>query len=336
MLAWAYQAFKRVAPAIMPGSDPIIKVIEQSDRVAESVLGDLHKQADFRLDEAQSLRDALKREENEWNYLNDFLESLRPPADRQPLPGKIMAVIQQVEDLIKVLQETEQFERADFRDEAVRYQLDETRQRVRKGMSGLNAQPTLLARIERLEPLKEIGRLEEHVREAAEKCGSDAADSLGALYDLTLFPELSQAIRAVIEKFVQARAEGRALWQTLGAEYSDWVYEKAGILLPKLSPPDLRALADEVDALSREEMEFEEVFRKLKNKPVVAAGGVFDPTKPENRVYLSLFPQRPPGSSKVYRRFNRFISVEPMPTIIRQSRSYIPDWVYQCLTVGVP
>jgi hypothetical protein len=327
MLAWAYQAFKPIDPHIMPGAyDPAEDMTERSGKLAEKVLNVLQTKDDLTISDLLAIRKEVKDEEDEWNDLNDLYSLARPITPRKP-PGKFDSVSKRLERLIDVITTIERLESADLREEASRDRLDSVLMALKKEFEGFAIKPKLLTQASRLEHLTKLEVVEKHIVEAAEKCGSE---SLTDLFNTECFLDLKKSIEELIEKFTLAELEKAAMWEKLSQQYCQEVYEKAGILTPKIVPPDLRSLADCVDRLWKEDIAFEKAIDELKkNEPPVPVGGVFDPK--QHLDYLSHFPKNPPGSKRVERRFYRFASAKTVQTILSQSRAYIREWVQKYL-----
>ena len=328
MLAWAYQAFNRIDASIMPVSgDPVEDMAARSDLVADKVLALLQTEADLQLNELKALQEEVAFEENEWNCLNDFLDSLHYPVNRGRRSKKFSNAKEKLDSLIGVLEKLDYLRGADLRQEANRDQLDSIGQALRRQFNGYTIQESLLTQVDRLSPLTELYYLWQRIKEAAEDCGSDAPIHV---FSPDSFAKLSRAIRKLVEKFRDADAEDGTMWRAVSEEYCKLVSDKAGILLPKLFPLDLRLLRDRIDYLQAEDSEFSIALEKLRaDQPPVPTGGEVDPER--HREYLKLIPPKPPGSRKVYRRFHLFASSEVMNTILMQSRPYLPDWVQKYL-----
>jgi hypothetical protein len=326
MLAWAYVAFNRLYPDIMTDrSDPMDEMWRRSDKVASHIIETIKTKSPLPMDECEGLRKALKDEEHEWNNLHDFLGSLRPPAMSKGPSDKFKKTLETLETLIAILGSLERLKNADLREESARNDLETIDWETKKYFGGFVIQQDLLKQIEQFEHLTKLEVPGNHIIEAAKRCGSEAFDDV---YHGKSFANLHKSIQSLIDKFILAKAQDGTMWQKLSGEYCDKVYDLAGISTAKPIPPDLHGLADRIKRLQDEEAEFVKLIERLENEvPPVPDGGNFDPDR--HHAYLSLFPNKPPSSKKVRMRFYRFAQSRSMQTIIRQSRTQIPDWVQE-------
>lgn len=333
MLAWAYEAFGRIDPSIMPAThQPIQDLLERSDEIANRVLQTLQTRRDLRLSDLLELSKEIEYEESEWNQLKDFLGLLDPSATPMKLSANFTNTFDRLKELINIEDMLERLEDADLREPSRRSELENIDWMIKRDFEGFAIQQDLLKRVERLEPLTKLEALENRLIKAAEKCGSD---SLADLYDMNCFPHLNTEVRELIEKFAAAGALDGAMWRKLSQEYCEKVYNKASIRGPQLIPPDLQALADRIDRLRAEEIEFDGAIDEMERaEPPVPRGGDFDPA--QHREYLSLLPAKAPSSKRVELRFNRFTRSKIIQTILRQSRADLPDWVQKYVDEVIP
>lgn len=330
MLAWAYQAFSPFAPSVLPGPDPAEELVKRSDQVADRILKTIAEREDLGLVDLRSLQDELTREQHEWKDLGDFFDRLQhgPKKRHQPSETFTRAALL-VEGLVGIFVTLERLNEADLREESNGARLAEARLLLKRKFKSFAIQGRVLDQVERLEYLKEVPGFEpaSSIVEIASKCGSG---DLGDVFNLRLFPELAEKVRGIAHRFELARAVAGPMWKKVSEECSRMVDENAGILLPPLLPADLNALADRIDLLGAEERAFAEAIEELKkNEPPVPVEGVFNPE--QHLDYLSLFPKRPPGSKKVYRRFDRFAARLSTRAILQQSRRHLPAWIQEYL-----
>jgi hypothetical protein len=193
----------------------------------------------------------------------------------------------------------------------------------------------ILAELDRLRPLTSLFSLGARIRETVEKCSSPAPVEV---FESGLFEKLANYVREIDETFNSAAAKGGTMWQLVSADYEKLIYRDACILLPLSDLPKLDTLANTLDSLNAEEVEFTKAIALLQDRdrqPTVPSVEAFDPES--HLDYLQLIPRRAPQSLKVYYRFDRarrdalkFILEAPA------SRPHLPVWVHEYLDKGVP
>lgn len=343
MLAWAYQAFNRVDPSILPSPrDPAEDLISDGTRIAERVFDAIrsldpgptaaadaeNKDAMRQLrEEVKKMTVELRDHQGKWKELNDYLDLLHYEENRSKPAPEFMRVQQLCESLLHTLDNLDFLPNADWRRDETLERFDATRRVVMKRFDGFALQRNILTQLEHWEPLTRLRFLESRIVEAAALCDSESKIEI---YEERHFANLRRWIGELIDVLAQTGADSWKMWQIASADYCELVYNKAGILAPKIQPPDLRELARLVDRLIEEELEFKGRIDKLAMRmPNVPAHGRFDPQR--HLDYLEQFPKHPPRSRKVYRRFDRFATGEPMLTILKQSSAYLHNWVRKYL-----
>jgi hypothetical protein len=329
MLAWASEAFRGYL--VKPVRHPAEDLTDESDEVAAHCENILRSNAQLQLPELKTLQSGLERNESGWARLKDYLnelshaETLYKPSDK----------FYKAKNLLVTLSETwttlEQLKGVDFRRDAEREKLQACSRTLKGKLDGVAVQAKLLEQVERLEPLTRLPFLQNRVMEAADKCGSDVEWD-----EKNLFGVLSQSLSDFIQVFLQAGAKGGPLWRVLSVEYGDTLPARAGSLLPKPNPPDLSELVRHFESLEVEEEPLKQLWQDLwSRKPTVPSGGSFEPEAHLN--YLKRFPKEPPHSRRGYLQFKRsFAMIEPMPTILTQSRRNLPEWICKYLDEGIP
>lgn len=325
MLAWAYQAFNRIDPLAMPRPvDPVEALNAKGRQLAEAALERLRKKSDLRMADLREMQAGIEGHESKLKELDYYLELLNFPEEKNAPAPEFSKAKRLLEILIHIFDTFDDLRGADWREDKTIARFNAARVTIRRDLVEVAAQQKLLDDLEKWDDLVRLKVLEDHLREAAEKCGSDD------IYEDGHFADLKKQIEEMIKVLVQTGAESWPIWPTISVESCDLVYKKAGILKPKIQPPDLRALADLVARLMKEEQEFKQALDDLaRHMPPVAPQSYFDPEL--HAKYLKRFPDEAPGSRKVYLRFDRFATSEPMWTILKQSRSFLPDWVRKYL-----
>ncbi len=348
MLAWAYQAFNRFDPSILPSPrDPVEDLIAEGAQVAKRSLDAIRSMGAgvdsvedagnpdgtrrLRAD-VEKLTVALRGHQGKWNELNHYLDLLHYEEHHREPSTEFTGVQRLSESLLKTLEDLDGLRDADWRRDETLETLDAVRRTMMSEFGGFAMQQKILARIEHWDPLTRLRFLESRMTEAAELCDSDSPIEI---YEERHFADLKRWIGELIGVLTQTGADSWRMWEIASAEYCELVYKKAGILTPKIQPPDLHELAKCVDRLMKEEPEFKRKIEELtEQRPNVPAHGNFDPQRHPD--YLERLPKQPPGSRKVYRRFDRFAMGGPMQTILKQSRAYLPAWVRKYLEEGLP
>ena len=333
MLAWSYQAFQRKDATIVPPFDPAADLVSESDGVAEQVLTRMATEDGIALTELESLRESLKEEESKWRDLDDFLSFLpHTVVRRQPSPKFRRAKVN-LEYLMKALADLAELQKVDLRQESQQDLFEETRSLVNR-LVDIAWQEKLKKELARLEPLQGVHYYELQIQKVAEICGSEEPNRI---QELGHFDELADWVNHIVERFVESETEGSEMWRTASSDCCDLVYREACILRFASNPPDLKRLVVLLKELHHEEVMFLGAIDALEDRdrqPKVPEGGEFDPQRHED--YLGLIPAIQPGSRKTYLRFDRCARQHPMPTILNDSRQFLPNWVRSYLDKGVP
>lgn len=329
MLAWAYEAFCDyvVTPVRLPVEDLKEKNLQLAIRFDNALRSD--PQLEFV--QLKTMQRELKDTEDEWAKLTDYLSELPRVVRNIKLPARYYEVKQILSRLIDTWTTLEQLKSADFRQEAERERLDACRRILAGTLNGVALQRKLLEQEKQLEPLTNLTYLQNRIIDAAAKCGSDDEwDEKG------VFGELARCLDDMIGVFRTMGAEGGSLWRLISAEYCITVHARAGSLLPKPSPPDLSRLVVQFAELEAEEETLQAAWQDMGNrKPIVPSRSTFEPESYLD--YLGLFPKEPPHSRRGYIQFKRnFAMSEPIPTILAQSRRYLPEWICKYLDEGIP
>ncbi|MCA1565905.1 MAG: hypothetical protein LC803_09760 [Acidobacteria bacterium] len=329
MLAWAYEAFRDYVA--MPVSRPVEDLKEQNFRLAVSYEKALRSDGQLELAHLKTMQSKLKNAEDEWTKLTGYLNELPHVVTGIKLPAKFYEVKELLSRLIEIWTTLEQLQNADFRQEVELERLAACRRILASKFEGIALQGKLLAQEQQLEPLTNLTYLQNRIMDAAAKCGSD-----DEWEEKGVFIELAKCLRNMIEVFRKIGAEGGTLWRLISAEYCITVHARAGSLLPKPTPPDLSVLAAQFAKLEAEEETLRQVWQELwQRKPVIPSRSTFEAESYLD--YLGLFPTDPPHSRRGYLQFKRnFAMSEPIPTILAQSRRYLPEWICKYLDEGIP
>jgi hypothetical protein len=329
MLAWAYEAFQdHIA---IPVRRPLEDLKEQNLQLAISCEDALGSDGQLELDQLKRMQSELKHAEDEWAKLTAYLNELPRIVTGIKLPTKFYEVKELLSELIETWTTLDQLKSADLRQEVERERLNACRRTLKGKFDGVALQGRLLEQEQQLEPLTNLTFLQNRIFDAAAKCGSDDEwDAKG------VFGELAKCLHHMIEVFRETGAEGGTLWRLISAEYCITVHARAGSLLPKPSPPDLSDLAAQFTQLEAEEETLRQRWQEMgRRKPIVPSRSTFEPESFLD--YLELFPKDPPHSRRGYLQFKRnFAMSEPIPTILAQSRRYLPGWICKYLDEGIP
>jgi hypothetical protein len=329
MLAWAYEAFREHIS--LPLQLPIEDFKGQITKVAAEYENELGNNNKLELPALKEMQQGLKQAETEWARLTDYLNEIPHKTAALKLPEKFYEVSELVSAVDEVWTDIDELREADLRLPAEQARLETCRQTLQGKFEGIALQPRLLELERELEPLTTLPYLQNRITEAADKCGNDE------LWDVrNPFHELVGSINNMISLFRSVGADHGHLWCLISAEYCITVHARAGSFLPKPSPPDLAALAAQFAQLQAEEDTLAKLWRELKRtKPIVPSRSAFEP---EAHVeYLKRFPKDPPHSRRAFIQFKRnFAAIEPMPTILSQSRRYLPEWICKYLDEGIP
>jgi hypothetical protein len=329
MLAWSYEAFQDYVA--LPIRRPVEDLQEQKSQLALRYENALRHDGELELAGIKTMQSELKHAEDEWARLTDYLNELPRVLTGIQLSAKFYEVKELLSQMIETWTTLDQLKSADLRQEGERERLNACRRTLQGKFDGIALQGKLLAQEQQLEPLTNLTYLQNRILEAAARCGSDNDwDEQG------LFTELVKCLHNLIEVFRQIGAEDGPLWRLISAEYCITVHASAGSLLPKPSPPDLSALAEQFATLGAEEELLGQLWREMgKRKPLIPSRSTFEPEA--YLEYLGLFPKDPPHSRRGYIQFKRnFATIEPIPTILAQSRRYLPEWICKYFDEGIP
>lgn len=329
MLTWAYEAFGDYAA--VPAGNPVEDLKEQNLRLALGCEQMLRSDERLELAHLKAMQDGLKKAEEEWAELTDYLNELPRVVTGTRLPARYHETKELLSQLIETWATLDHLKNADFRQEVERERLDACRRDLASKFDGLAVQKKLFEQERRLEPLTNLNFLQNRVMDAADACGDDDRwDEKG------VFGELADCLRNMEALLRRVGAEGGVLWSLISQEYCLTVHARAGSLLPRPSPPDLSELTAQFAQLEAEEERFRRLWQGMINrKPVVPPRSSFNPESYLD--YLGLFPEDPPHSRRGYLQFKRsFAMSEPIPTILAQSRRYLPEWICKYLDEGIP
>lgn len=329
MLAWGYEAFRRHDPRLFtynPTEDLRRQIGEVAARV-ENVIG---TNPNLKQSDLEALRAEVRQHEAAWQRLRDYLNELPAVPERPHTPESFEAVKLRLGTLSDVSVSVERLQHADLRRQAERERLDASRRTLNGQLEGIAMQPRLLRQVTRLEPLLRLPFLQNRVMEVARDCG-DA----GKWDRPRLFETLAGHLRAVVAVFEQAEAKDGGLWQLISEEYGRSVRAASGSFMPPPAPPNLDELARQFEEIEAEEQALNELWTEMwSRKPVLAGPGSFDPET--HLDFLSLLPARAPRSRREVVNFReRFASIDPIPTILEQSRRYLPEWICKYLDEGI-
>lgn len=329
MLTWAYEAFRDCVA--MPSNRSVEDLKEQKLRLAVGYEERLRSDPQLELIDIKAMQRELKKTEDEWDKLTDYLNELPHVVTGVKLPTRYYEIRELISQLIELWTTLDQLKSADFRQEVEREKLDACGRILASRFGGVALQKKLFEQERRLEPLRQVTFLQNRIMEAASACGDEEMwDANG------VFGELTRRLRDMINLFRQTGFEGGVLWNLISNEYCITVHARAGSLLPRPSPPDLSELAAQFAKLESEEGTLKQNWRELLNrKPIVPSRSSFDAESYLD--YLELFPKDPPHSRRGYLQFKRSFAIsEPMPTILAQSRRYLPEWLCKYLDEGIP
>lgn len=329
MLAWAYEAFQDYVT--MPLYRPVEELKEQHSQLAIRHENTLRTDGQLLFADLKTMQSELKQAEDEWARLTDYLNELPRALPAIKLSAKFYEVKELLSELIENWTTLDQLESADLRELVECERLNACRRTLIGKFDGIALQAKLLEHERRLVPLTQLNYLQNRIHEAADNCGDgDKFDEKG------LFNKLFECLNNMIEVFRQTDAKGGPLWQLISAEYCITMHARAGSLLTKPSPPDLSALAEQFANLQAEEETLVPLWQQMwMRKPIIPSRSTFEPESYLD--YLSLFPEDPPHSRRGYIQFKRnFAMSEPVPTILAQSRRYLPEWICKYLDEGIP
>jgi hypothetical protein len=328
MLVWAYEAFKDHIE--LPIEVPAEELTRVHLELAADYQQQLHDNPELDLGALKDMDSELRKAESEWSRLRDYLNELPHPTTKVELPHAFTEVSELVATLLSNWSCLDRARSVDLRLEDERKELQTCATALQNQFQDVAIKASLLKQVETLEPLTGLRFSENRIFEAADFCGDD-----DRCHELDAFLNLVTCLQKMIDVFRQVNAEDGYLWQRISAEYGITVHAKARSLLPKPTPSDLRVLAAQFTDLQSEEDTFRKVLRELKRRtPITPTGYLFEPESSLD--YLQLFPKDPPHSRRVYVLFKEFASVEPMPTILSQSRRYLPEWICKYLDEGIP
>ncbi|HEX7333455.1 MAG TPA: hypothetical protein VF290_18265 [Pyrinomonadaceae bacterium] len=329
MLAWAYEAFRDHVS--LPIRLPIEDFEEQITKLAAEYENELRHNEQLELAAVKTMQLGLKQAETEWARLTEYLNEIPHPTTTLTIPVKFYNVRELLSLVDEIWTDLDELRNADLRLPAERARLEACRRTLQGKFEGIVLQARLLQQERELEPLTSLPYFQNRIVDAADNCGNDE------LWDEeNLFRELADSVNNMISLFRRVGAEYKHLWRLISAEYCITIHARAVSFFPKPSPPDLAALAAQFADLQTEEETLAKLWRELKNsKPIVPSGSAFEPEA--HLEYLKRFPKGPPHSRRAYIQFKRnFAAIEPMPTILSQSRRYLPEWICKYLDEGIP
>ena len=329
MLAWGYEAFRRHAPELFAYS-PAEELRRQTEGVAARVERVIGTDPGLEQSDLEVLRAEVRRHEAAWQRLSDYLNELPVVPERPRAPERFAAAKRRLETLYEVSVAVGRLQHADLRGTAEQQELNANRRTLKGQLEDIAMQPRLLGQLTRLEPLERLPSLQNRVMAVAKDCGD-----LSKWDEPRLFETLAARLRDVAAVFEQAEAKDGRLWRLISEEYGHSVRAAAGSFIPPPAPPSLDELARQFDELETEESALNKLWAELWNqKPVLAGPGRFDPQA--HLDYLSRIPARAPRSRRALVNFRkRFASIDPIPTILEQSRRQLPEWICKYLDEGI-
>lgn len=335
MLTWAYQAFQPKSTVAEKFDQAADSLVRESEQVAQKVRMVLAEHDSVELEDLKPLHEAVQREEEKWQSLNDYLGLYlaHKVKHRKPSPPFVDAKASLTE-VTRILTLFAQLNEADLRQDVSRQIFDDVYSKSRR-LVNVAIRDQILAELDRLRPLTNLFSLGERIRETAERCSSH--EPLVVL-ESGVFQKLANYVREVDEIFNSAGAKGSAMWQVVSADYENLIYREACILLPRSDLSQLDTLADTLESLNAEELKFTNAIEQLQHRdrqPKVTRVEAFDPES--HLDYLKLIPGRAPQSLKVYYRFDR-ARRDTLKIILEApaSRPHLPVWVREYLGKGVP
>jgi hypothetical protein len=277
-----------------------------------------------------TLRAEVRRCEADWQRLHDYLNELPETPERPRLPESFGAVKRRLETLYEVWTTLQRLEHTDLRQPSEREKLEACRRSLQDRLASVAVRPRLLQQAARLDHLTRLPSLEAQLMRAAEAC-----DDQELWYEPGRFSLVSKHLRQVEAAFDEARAKDGTLWGLISEEYGHRVSAAAGSFMPPPSPPDLRELARQFDELEDEERDLIRLLEELwSQRPVLSGPGRFNPEAHLN--YLKRLPAAAPRSRRALLNFReRFAKNDSMPTILAQSRRYLPEWICKYLDEGI-
>jgi hypothetical protein len=334
LLAWAYQAFKPKSSLAEQFDHAADLLVSESQQIAQEVRTVLAERSAIALEDLPPLHEAIKREEEKWQSLDDYLGLyLAHNVNHRKPPPQFAAAKTNLSEVTRILTLLAQLNEADLRQDAMLQAFKDADSRSRR-LQNVASRERILAELDRLRPLTDLPQ-GERIRETAERCSS--RDPLDVL-ESSLFERLANYVREVDEIFEAAAARGGAMWQLVSADYEQLIYREACVLLPLSNLPQLDSLANTLDSLNAEDLEFIKAIELLEDRdgqPKVLSVGTFYPEP--HLDYLRLIPSRAPQSLKVYYRFDR-ARRDTLKIILEApaSRPHLPVWVRDYLDKGVP
>lgn len=335
MLAWAYQAFQPKSTAAEEFDQAADSLAKESEQIAQEVRTVLAERASLALEDLKPLHEAIQREEEKWQSLDDYLGLyLAHNVKHRRLSPEFAAAKASLTEVTRILTLFGQLNEADLRQDATRQAFETAGSKARR-LQNVASRDRILAELDRLRPLTDLFSIGERIRETAERCCS--RDPLDVL-ESDLFEKLANYVREVDQTFKTAAAKSGAMWRLVSADYEKLIYRDACILLPLSDLPQLDTLAHTLDSLNAEELVFTKAIALLEDRdrqPKVPWVEAFDADS--HLDYLQLIPTRAPQSLKVYYRFDR-ARRDTLKIILEApaSRLHLPVWVREYLDKGVP
>jgi hypothetical protein len=326
MLAWAYQAFRHLDETLMPRArDPREDMDDSHEQAARMVIRRLETTADLTRPDLEAMLRDLDNEQRKGKELEYYFRFLNFQPNRRQVPPLFTKTKRQLESLIEKVRRLEHLEDSDLRQEAER--VENIERSLGNEFKDYALQPLLLQRVERLIPLTRMNYLLRELETAAAECDDD--DNVN---DLKCFPLAKELLDKIIQIFTDAQGLNGKMWRAVSEDYCNLVYAKAAIFLPKPLPADLRALADRIAVVMKQEQELKSAIDVLwKERPPIPVNGSFKREYYREYIeYLKLLPHEPPAARKIEERFRRF-AVDQLPTILQQCRADLPEWVCKYL-----
>lgn len=358
-LSWTYRAFEEHRALLFPeGEDPIAQLQRQSREEAASIREDLVAQIRAGEHDVAECKKRLNEELDRWRDLRDLYEWSSHDTPQRP---------DELEEVKRLLRGEEQFEslQNDFVyewDGDLHWRLFENvRYNVVGSINESEVKEYLLGRHDALRSLaedvrhlKEDGQdFETKVKEAAQFCGRTDERSVRQEHNpteegVTPFRLLARHLEGVRQRFDDVSAEwseiltlpnGLSVPNELAQQFRERIEEWAGIRSwPSLSHEwengSWDRLIAQVQALDEQEERFRNKIKTIRQHPVhesMPKGGTFDPHKhEEHQEFLELLPDEGPRSKRVFRLFELFVTLQPMPTVLGQCTvADVPDWIHE-------
>lgn len=362
-LSWTYRAFEEDRALLFPeGEDPIAKLQRQSREEGVSFREELVDQIRAGEHELAECEKRLNEELDRWRDLRDFYEwsshdTPQPPDELEEVK-RLLHDISEVQEQFESLQNDFVYEwDGDLHwrlFENVRYNIvgSVNESEVKEYLLGRHDALRSLA--EDVRHLKEDGQdLETKVRETAQFCGRTDERAVRQEHSptgegVTPFRLLARYLEDMRQRFEDVSSEwseiltlpnGQSISDELAQQFRERIQDWAGVRSwPSLSHEwengSWDRLIAQVEALDEQEHRFRNRIKTIRQHPVhesMPKGGTFDPHEhEEHQEFLELLPDEIPRSKRVFRLFELFVTLQPMPTVLGQCTvAEVPDWIHE-------